>query len=298
MHSGMIYNIQRMSTQDGPGMRTTVFLKGCPLSCLWCSNPESQALRPQLLVFSNLCIGCGRCLEACPHGAVTREEDGFNRDLAICTNCGTCAEVCPSKARVMSGKAMDVDEVMKVVRKDALFYANSDGGVTFGGGEPTSGGDFLVEMLEASRKEGFHTCLDTCGHCAPEQFKRALDKSELLLFDCKHMDPEQHKKLTGVDNALILQNLRATLSSGVPVRIRIPLMPGLNDSEENIAALAAFLGEYGKDEVDVLPCHAFGRSKYDALRLPAPVMRAYEPEALEEALGRFKRHGLKVNIVK
>lgn len=298
MQSGMVYNIQRMSTQDGPGMRTTVFLKGCPLRCLWCSNPESQSFKPQLMVFPNLCTRCGRCAAVCPHGAITEEEDGFNRDLSRCVDCGACVPDCPSKARVMSGEEMSVEEVMHIVRKDALFYSNSDGGVTFGGGEPTSAGDFLLALMDASIKDGYHICLDTCGYCPPEKFKKALERSDLLLFDCKHMDPAEHKKLTGVDNGVILENLRTVLASKKPVQIRIPLMPDLNDSEENIAALAAFLKEYDKTEVDVLPCHAFGRNKYNALRLPVPGMEAYEPAHLEEVLGRFASHGLKVNIIK
>ena len=296
MQSGMIYDIQRMSTEDGPGVRTTVFLKGCPLRCLWCSNPESQSFQPQLMVFENLCVGCGQCLKACPYGAVTVEGEKYNRDLSLCRDCGACVEVCPAKARVMSGKEMTVEEVMKIVRKDMLFYSNSDGGVTFGGGEPASSGEFLVALLEASQSAGIHTCVDTSGHCSPEQFKKIMAHTELFLFDCKHMDPEQHKRLTGVDNSLILANLRTALSSRIPVRIRIPLMPGLNDTEENINAMAAFLREFGVKEVDVLPCHAFGRNKYAALRVEVPAMQAYEPAQLSSALERFARAGLKANI--
>ena len=298
MQSGMVYNIQRMSTQDGPGMRTTVFLKGCPLKCLWCSNPESQSFLPQLMVFTNLCTSCGACAEVCPKGAVTQEEDGFNRNLELCDNCGACAEVCPSKARVMSGKTMTVEEVMKEVRKDALFYSNSGGGVTFGGGEPTSGGDFLLALMDACYNEGFHICLDTCGHSKPHVFNRALEYSDVLLFDCKHMNPEEHKKLTGVDLSLIQANMRSALASKKDVQIRIPLMPGLNDREENIAAMAELFKEYGKTEVDVLPCHAFGRNKYNALRWEQPVMTAYEMAEFDAAMARFAKHGLKVNIVK
>lgn len=296
MQSGMVYNIQRMSTEDGPGMRTTVFLKGCPLRCQWCSNPESQNFQPQLMVFEDLCTACGQCREVCPYNAVIELDGKYNRDLSLCRNCGACIKNCPSKARVMSGEVMTVEDVMKIVRKDSLFYANSGGGVTFGGGEPASAGDFLVALLEASQDEGLHICVDTSGHCSAEQFAEILARTELFLFDCKHMDPEQHKKLTGHDNSSILANLRTALASSVPVRIRIPLMPGLNDDEANIEAMAEFLKEYGKTEVDVLPYHAFGHNKYAALRLNPPDLQAYEPSQLSEVLERFKRAGLKVTI--
>lgn len=296
MQKGMVYNIQRMSTEDGPGMRTTVFLKGCPLRCLWCSNPESQKFPPQLLVFENLCIGCGHCVEACPAGAIVQKGDKFNRDPAICTDCGACVPGCPSKARVMSGEEMTVEEVMKIVRKDELFYSNSGGGVTFGGGEPTAAGDFLLGLLRAARDANLHVCVDTCGFCPEDRFRQVIELTDLFLFDCKHMDPEKHKELTGVDNAQILANLRNALQSGTEVRIRIPLMPGLNDSEDNIAAMAKFLGEVDHRDVDVLPCHAFGRNKYAALNLPQPAMQAYTPEALKEVLAIFAKYGLKVTI--
>lgn len=297
MQQGMVYNIQRMSTEDGPGMRTTVFLKGCPLRCLWCSNPESQTFQPQLLVFEDICSGCGHCAQVCPEGAVTNDGDKYNRDTALCTNCGLCVEGCPSKARVMSGSVMTVEEVMKVIRKDSLFYQNSEGGgVTFGGGEPTAGGEFLLELLRTCQGEGFHTCLDTCGFCPEERFRQAVGLSDLLLFDCKHMDPAEHKRLTGQDNTLILTNLRYALRSPAQVRIRMPLMPGMNDSEENIAAMGAFFAEFGVKDLDVLPCHAFGRNKYTALRLPSPPVRQYAPDELKLVLQRFERHGLKAHI--
>ena len=248
------------------------------------------------MVFEDLCTGCGHCAEVCPSGAVVQNGDKFNRDVALCTDCGACVPGCPSKARVMSGEEMTVEDVMKVVKKDELFYLNSGGGVTFGGGEPTSAGDFLIALLQASVNAGLHVCVDTSGFCPEERFKQVIGLTDLFLFDVKHMDPEKHKELTGVDNAQILANLRQALQSKAEVRVRIPLMPGLNDSEENIAALAAFLGENNHKEVDVLPCHAFGRNKYAALNLSQPVMEAYAPEALKEALARFEKHGLKVTI--
>lgn len=293
---GIVYNIQRMSTKDGPGLRTTVFLKGCPLHCPWCSNPESQSFKPQLMVFANLCVGCGACEKACPHGAVIKTGNVYNRDRSICTDCGACVEHCPTKAREMSGKRMSVEEVMRVVDSDSLFYGNSGGGVTFGGGEPTAAGDFLLALLDASARRGYHTCLDTCGVCEPERFKKVMERVELFLYDCKHMDPETHKRLTGRDNAVILENLHALFAAGKEVRLRVPLMPGINDTEENIAAMADLLHKHGKNEIDVLPCHTFGHSKYAALNLPDPVMVPYQPEELAVVMDRFARHDLKVTI--
>ena len=268
MSQGMIYNIQRMSVQDGPGLRTTVFLKGCPLRCLWCSNPESQQFTPQMLLFDNLCVSCGACVQ-----------------------------VCPNKARVMSGRIMTVEEVMEVVRKDWLFYENSGGGVTFGGGEPTAGGQFFLDLVQTAHDEGLHVTVDTCGFCPEDRFDKTIGLADLFLFDCKHMDPEQHKKLTGQDNALILRNLEAALSSSTEVRVRMPLMPGLNDSDENLATMAAFLGRFGRKQVEIMPCHAFGKSKYAALGKPYPDVQQYTPEGLKAAEERFARHGLVPVIV-
>lgn len=292
MSTATVYNIQRMSTKDGPGLRTTVFLKGCPLRCSWCSNPESQSFSPQLMLFSNLCTACSLCTTACPNGAMVQEGNTFNRDVNLCKNCGACVPTCPSRARVMSGESMTVEQIMEIVRKDALFYANSEGGVTIGGGEPTAAGDFLVELLMACRDEGFHTCVDTCGFCAPEQFQKIVPLTELFLFDSKHMDPTQHKSLTGQDNVHILANLRTALASKVQTRIRMPLIPGKNDTEDNIRALAELLHEYNVHEVDVMPYHAFGRSKYTALLKPYPTHESYCPEELKIVLDRFAQFGL------
>ncbi|MDR2821242.1 MAG: glycyl-radical enzyme activating protein [Desulfovibrio sp.] len=298
MQQGMIYNIQRMSTADGPGLRTTVFLKGCPLRCLWCSNPESQSPQAQLMVFEDLCVGCGQCAQSCPSGAVIERDHKFNRDMKLCTNCGACVPGCPAKARSISGEIMTTEQVMKIARKDALFYQNSDGGVTFGGGEPTLGGNFLLEMLSTCRNEAFHTCIDTCGFCPEEMFRQVTELTDMFLFDLKHMDPGTHKSLTGQDNALIHANLCQAFRSKADVRIRMPLMPEINDSEKNLVAMAELLGEFGVHDIDVLPSHAFGRNKYAALQLPFPQTRAYAPEELEATLERFRNVGITPHIVK
>ena len=292
MSRGTVYNIQRMSTKDGPGIRTTVFLKGCPLRCLWCSNPESQSFSSELLFFRELCTGCGACEKVCPFGAIRMEDGVAALDRASCRSCGACAGVCPSGAREMSGRDMSVDDVLAVARKDALFYENSGGGVTFGGGEPSAAGQFFLDLLEASLCEGWHVAVDTCGFCPEERFDKALSLADLFLFDCKQMDPEVHRKLTGQDNALILRNMDAALRSGREVHIRMPLMPGLNDSDENLAAMAEFFGRYGRSEIEIMPCHAFGRNKYQALGKPLPPVEQYTPEALRAVRERFARHGL------
>ena len=251
-----------------------------------------------MLLFDNLCVGCGACMRVCPSGAVVPLEGGkMGRDTERCTHCGACTEVCTSKARVMSGRIMTVEEVMEVVRKDWLFYENSGGGVTFGGGEPTSGGQFFLDLVQTAHDEGLHVTVDTCGFCPEDRFDKTIGLADLFLFDCKHMDPEQHKKLTGQDNALILRNLEAALASSTEVRVRMPLMPGLNDSDENLAAMAAFLGRFGRRQVEIMPCHAFGKSKYAALGKPYPDVQQYTPEGLKAAEERFARHGLVPVIV-
>ena len=293
---GVVYNIQRMSTKDGPGLRTTVFLKGCFLHCPWCSNPESQGFKPQLMFFSNLCTSCGACEKVCEAGAVVRSGNGIDVDRSFCTNCGTCTDVCPAKAREISGKRMTVTEVMRVVDSDSLFYSNSEGGITIGGGEPSAQADFLLALLDASVRNGYHTCVDTCGVCEPERFKEVIRRTELFLYDCKHMDSAEHKRLVGRGNEVVLENLRNIFEAKKEVRIRIPLIPGINDTERNIAALAFFLQKYSMNAVDVLPCHTFGYSKYDAIHMPRPTIVPYEKEELDEALSRFAAHDLKTTI--
>jgi pyruvate formate lyase activating enzyme len=263
---GCVFNIERFAIRDGPGIRTTVFLKGCPLRCLWCANPESISPRPQLLYLENLCTRCYRCVEVCPNKATTKTPDGAIKiDRSLCKACGKCVEICPNKARQLSGKLMTVDEVLEEVKKDALFYQNSGGGVTFSGGEPSQQPEFLWHLLKGAQESGIHTALDTSGFVKPEILKKVLEHTNLVLYDIKHMDPTKHKELTGVDNRLILENARMIASMGKPMIIRVPLIPGHNDSKENIKALAEFMLSLGLKRIDLLPYHSLGKIKYQRL---------------------------------
>ena len=296
---GMIFDIQRFSINDGPGIRTTVFFKGCPLTCLWCDNPESQKSQPQLLYFDLLCVKCYRCVAACPTGATTMAADGsIAIDRELCEACGTCVQECTSEARAISGKLMTVDEVLDIVKKDSLFYRNSGGGVTASGGEPTSQPVFLEEFFKRCQEGGLHTTLDTCGYVRWEVLERVLEHVDLVLLDIKHMDPATHIALTGVDNKLILENAKKIVEKGKPVILRLPLIPGCNDSEENIKAVAEFAVQIGARRLDVVPYHELGTKKYERLGLEYKLsgVKPYKEEQVAAIKQKFESYGLDVSI--
>jgi glycyl-radical enzyme activating protein len=275
----MIFDIQKFSVHDGPGIRTTVFFKGCPLKCLWCSNPESQSAKPQLMHFEDRCTRCGDCIEVCPSGSIHRAENGrILLDLQVCTACGTCVEECLVDARSISGKEMKVKEICRSAEKDINYYQNSGGGVTVSGGEPTSQPKFLLELLTKLKEMDIHICLDTCGIAPWDTLKEAVKLVDLVLMDNKHMDSKIHKKLTGVNNELILENTQKVASMGKPVIIRVPLIPGLNDSDENISQLGQFMKDYSLPRVDLLPYHHFSLSKHKALGLTYALDDVSDPE--------------------
>jgi len=263
---GLVYDIQRYSINDGPGIRTTVFFKGCPLKCLWCDNPESQEPFPQLLYSEQLCVRCYRCVKACPTGATTISPDGaieIERDR--CQACGNCVKACLSEARAISGRRMTVDEVLEIVKSDRLFYQNSGGGVTASGGEAASQSDFVLELFKRCQECSIDTALDTCGYVSWEALEKILEYTDLVLFDIKHMEPGRHQELTGVSNKLILDNAIRIARKGIPMVIRVPLIPGYTDSIENIKALGEFVSEAGLTRVDLVPYHQLGESKYRRL---------------------------------
>ena len=249
-----VFDIARGSYVDGPGIRTTVFFKGCNLRCAWCHNPESQSPKPQLMFYKNKCTGCGKCLEKCPHA------------LEFCDTCGKCTIYCPADARSVCGKEYGTDELLSIILKDKLFYETSGGGVTFSGGECMLYPDFLEEILKKCKENGISTAVDTAGHVPFELFERVLPHTDLFLFDVKCMDSERHKKYVGVGNELILQNLAKLLEAGVRVIVRVPVVAGVNDSMDDMLALKSFIDAHGSTTaVDLLPYHSMGEHKYAAI---------------------------------
>ncbi|WP_434510717.1 glycyl-radical enzyme activating protein [Desulfitobacterium sp. AusDCA] len=297
---GLIFNIQRYSTEDGPGVRTTVFFQGCPLKCAWCSNPESQLSKPQLMHFNTSCVECYTCIQVCPTGASQKKEDGSVWvDRGLCTDCGACVKACLADARSICGKWMTVDEVYAVIEKDMPYYLNSDGGVTMGGGECTSQPDFLYELVDRCYQKGLHICLDTCGYAPWEVFEKLLPKIDLVLFDIKHMDPVKHKVLTGVDNTIILDNAAKIKKIGKEIRIRLPLIPTFNDDEKNIKATGRFMKLWGLDVIDLLPYHRLGVNKYYALdkEYGLESILALDKGKLNQTVKTLESFGLEVNVM-
>jgi len=263
---GLVFSIQRYSTEDGPGIRTTVFLKGCPLRCLWCHNPEGQEFSPQIAFNNSRCIGCKSCVTVCPQGAINFTTDRPRTDRGKCQSCGKCAGVCPTGARELIGNYMTAEEVFSEVERDTLFYRSSGGGVTVGGGEPTMQPKFLVEFLRKCHEHGIHTALDTSGYAGWQEMEEILKYVDLVLYDIKQIDPAKHAQYTGVSNELILENARRISKKGIPMVIRIPVIPGYTDGEESIRGILEFaciLKRVAK--VDLLPFHRLGEPKYKKL---------------------------------
>jgi len=263
---GLVFSIQRYSTEDGPGIRTTVFMKGCPLRCMWCHNPEGQEFSPQIAFNDSRCIGCKGCVDACPQGAIIITADGSRTDRGKCQNCGKCADMCPTGARELIGKYMTAKEVFSEVERDKLFYRSSGGGVTVGGGEPTMQPRFLVEFLRKCHEQGIHTALDTSGYVKWKEMEEILKYVDLVLYDIKQMDPAKHVEYTGVSNKLILENARKISGKGISMIIRVPVIPRYTDGEDNIRDVMEFaciLESVVK--VDLLPFHRLGEPKYRKL---------------------------------
>ena len=270
--TGTIFRIARYAVHDGPGIRTTVFLKGCPLRCWWCHSPESQSVKPELMIQAERCVRCGTCLPACPNHAIEPAEESFATDRETCEACGTCVRTCPSGAREIVGTTLTIDQLMAEIEKDVVFFDESGGGVTFSGGEPLMQPDFLDEALRRCQAIRIHTAVDTCGLADGEVLLRISPNTDLFLFDLKLMDEVRHREVTGASNQLIIENLRMLAQLRGNIRIRFPLIPGINDDPENVRALGALVSSLGITRVDVLPYHRAGIAKYVRLdeeyRLP------------------------------
>lgn len=281
--SGVVFDIQRYSIHDGPGIRTTVFLKGCPLTCFWCQNPESQSREPEILFARNNCTGCGKCITACAAGANTMSGSYAEVNRQKCKGSGRCAEVCPNDARRIAGKSMTVNEVMREVLKDIKIYEVSKGGVTLSGGEPTFQPDFALALLRQCKSAGLNTTLETCGYTSWEVLQPLLDYIDLVFLDIKHMDAASHMRGTGRSNDIILENAKR-IAGCKQMKVRVPLIPGFNDSQQAIREIALFVGALPNPvEVDLLPYNNLGEGKYARLGkkgINAQVQSSEQVEAL------------------
>jgi len=296
---GTIFNLMRFSTHDGPGIRTTVFLKGCLLSCWWCHNPENWQHVPNEVYLPDRCTGCGVCIENCPDHALSRSQQGIVVDAALCRHCGRCVAVCPMEARESTGWTVSVPELVKSIERDIPFYDQSRGGVTFSGGEPLCQSDFLLAVLAECGRREIHRTVDTSGYADAGMLLEVARLADLFLYDLKVVDPLKHRAHTGVDNARILSNLRQLSGTGVEIVIRIPLIPGVNDDAESIAAAGEFIaGLPARHAVDVLPYHRAASAKYAKLGLCyrgepiAPPSR----EQTAEVAQRLSDYGLAVGV--
>ncbi len=300
-NQGLVFDLQRFSVHDGPGIRTLVFLQGCPLRCQWCANPESQFQHPALFYSAPKCLGldvCGLCLTACPVDAVSAVNGAIEIDRTRCTRCEQCQEVCYAGALQLAGREMSVAEVMAEVMKDAVFYRHSGGGVTLSGGEPLQQPDFTLALLRALQTEGLHTALETCGFAPWPLLQKLLAYTDTLLYDIKHLDPEKSRAFTGQDNALILENARRAAPIARRMIVRFPVVPDFNDDPAVVQAVGQFTQDIGLDEMHLLPYHRLGTSKYRRLdrEYALPSLKPPTEEAMARLKALLEELGLRVRI--
>ena len=288
---GLLFDVKRFALHDGPGIRTTAFLKGCPLSCAWCHNPESQSAAPELMVWAERCVSCAACVAACPVGAISMSGGGAQTDRDLCTACGACVLACPADARAIAGATWSVKQLLDVIEKDLLFYDESDGGVTLSGGEPLAQSAFAASLLAACQARRIHTAVDTCGFAEWRDLDRVAQETDLFLFDVKMIDEARHRKLTGVSNELIFENLRRLSEEGKRLWIRYPVIPGVNDAQRDIVALGRLVrGLRSVEAVHLLPFHRGGERKCDRLgRTDRWVAKEREPRISAEAAAKVLR---------
>ncbi|HBV85615.1 MAG TPA: glycyl-radical enzyme activating protein [Desulfosporosinus sp.] len=296
--TALVSNIQKYSIHDGPGIRSTVFLKGCPLHCPWCHNPETQAFQPEIVWHHEKCLGCKSCVEVCPHKALEAAEQGIVINTKHCNYCNQCAIACPTLALEILGKEMTVEQVLTEVDKDAVFYEQSRGGVTLSGGEPLSHKGFAVEFLKRCKEQGYHTTIDTSGFVSKSVFDAVLPYVDLFLYDIKHLEDDVHQTYIKAPIEPILLNLRHIVEKGAQVWIRVPLVPTVNDSPEFIQSLSVLMRDLGLKEIYLLPYHKMAEAKYHRLHLPYIISHINEPTAehMQELAAILSQQGLNVHI--
>ena len=298
MESAIITNIQGYSIHDGPGIRTVVFTKGCPLRCAWCANPENLSNQVQIGFLEKLCTGCLKCLKNCEHKAIS--QTGYRIIREKCTSCGKCVQGCYYGALVKYGQRQTSQEVFSKVRRDKMFYDESGGGVTVSGGEPLTYPGFVRELFELCRSEKIDTCIETCGYVSKEALDMVFDVTDRFYFDLKHMDDNIHMQYTGRSNIKILENARYLAQKGAQLLFRQPLIPGVNDTDENIRSTADYIKQLGMEStgIQLMPYHRAGKTKYDALKMEytmdsTEIMSAQE---LENIAGKYRQYGVSCSI--
>jgi len=296
----MVIDITRMTVHNGPGIRTLILFKGCPLRCVWCSTPESQRESAEIAFYPDKCILCGDCIPVCPKSALVAGDVSISIDRELCDNCGLCASVCYAEALKLLGRLYTVDELVVEVKKDEVVYKHSGGGVTVSGGEPLLEPEFALKLLRALKENGTNIGVDTCGFVLREDIEAILPYVDFFLWDIKHMDDNTHSELTGVSNRLILDNLRFISENNIPVYLRLPVIPGYNDSEDNLRAVC----EFAKDlpslvEINLLPLHHLGKARYAALGREYPIdgILTINNDVLNEMKRLVESFGLKCSII-
>jgi len=295
---GVIFDIKKFAIDDGPGIRTTVFLKGCPLRCWWCHNPEGQLLAPELMFRKSRCIGCEECVKDCPREALSLVIKQLSIDRENCSLCGKCAQKCPTDALAIVGKEVDVEEVMKETTKDLSFYDESRGGITISGGEPLLQIDFLNVLLDECKKKSIHTAVDTSGYAARNTIEKIKDKVDLFLYDIKMMDDRKHRKYTGVSNKQVLENFKRLAENGSDLFVRFPIVPKINDDEDNVVRIAEFILSCGQKQICLLPYHRAGIEKYRSLGRDYKLKTTITPsdQKLRMITRQLEAFGLSVTI--
>jgi len=298
--TGYVLRIDRGSAHDGPGLRTTVVLKGCPMRCSWCDTPESHRIGPELVFREDHCVRCFECFDDCKLGAISETAGRPIVDLSVCRWCGDCADGCSTDARLQAGSVMTESRLLEEIERDTPLHRQTDGGVTFSGGEPLLQTEFLLRLLEGCRALGIHSAVDTCGAAAPYDLDRVAGAADLLLYDLKHLDDAHHRRLTGSSNREILENLRRVVRLRTAVRIRFTLVPGANDDEDHLRRLAGFVSSLGLSQLDVLPYRQVAAGRYEALGRTnlSDGVQEPGPDAVAAAVRVFTACGMTAAVVR